>query len=69
MSININTTIYNGPMDMLLNLIEKNKIDIYDIKISDITDHYLEELETMKNSINPEEITEFIYMASLLFIF
>jgi len=66
MSININTTIYNGPMDMLLNLIEKNKIDIYDIKISDITDHYLEELETMKNSINPEEITEFIYMASLL---
>lgn len=66
MSININTNIYTGPMDMLLNLIEKNKIDIYDIKISDITDHYLAELETMKNSINPDEITEFVYMASLL---
>ena len=66
MSININTNTYTGPMDMLLNLIEKNKIDIYDIKISDITDHYLAELETMKDSINPDEITEFVYMASLL---
>lgn len=65
-TININTNIYNGPMDLLLNLIEKNKIDIYDIKISDITEHYLNEMENVKKNINPDEITDFIYMASLL---
>ncbi|MDL2311121.1 segregation/condensation protein A [Peptostreptococcaceae bacterium OttesenSCG-928-C18] len=65
MSINIETDIYNGPFDLLLGLIEKNKIDIYDLKLSDITEEFLVEVESMKE-INPENITEFIYLASTL---
>ena len=31
---------FQGPLDLLLSLIEKNKMDIYDIKLDEITDHY-----------------------------
>ncbi|WP_099203267.1 segregation and condensation protein A [Miniphocaeibacter massiliensis] len=65
MAITIETDIYNGPFDLLLSLIEKNKIDIYDLKLSDITEEFLIEVESMKEN-NPENITEFIYLASTL---
>lgn len=65
MAINIDIEFFNGPFDLLLNLIEKNKIDIYDVKLSDITEEFLLEVESLKVK-NPENIIEFIYLASTL---
>ncbi|MFR7354028.1 MAG: chromosome segregation protein ScpA, partial [Anaerococcus obesiensis] len=41
-SLNIDLEVYTGPFDVLLRLIEKQKVDIYDIKIEDITSPYME---------------------------
>ena len=41
MAIPIKINVFEGPLDLLLHLIEKNKIDIYDIPIVEITDQYM----------------------------
>ena len=56
---------FEGPLDLLCHLIEKNKIDIYDIPIDRITDQYLAYLEKMK-SIDMEIASEFLLMAATL---
>jgi segregation and condensation protein A len=56
---------FEGPLDLLLYLIKKNEIDIYDIPISVITQQYLEYLETMKN-LNLDVAGEFLLMAATL---
>src|ERR1044071_1000611 len=57
--------IYDGPLDLLLDLIRKQDIDIYDIPISTITAQYLQYLENLKQ-LDVNIAAEFIYMASLL---
>ena len=42
---------FEGPLDLLLHLIEKNKVSIYDIPIVEITDQYLEYVSRMENRI------------------
>ena len=60
--------IFEGPLDLLLNLIEKNKIDIMDIPISLICDQYMEYIEQAR-AMDLELAGEFIVMASeLLYI-
>lgn len=61
----IETDYFQGPFDLLLSLIEKNKIDIYTVKLSDITEDFLREVEELK-TINPENIADFIFLASTL---
>lgn len=56
---------FEGPLDLLLHLIEKNKIDIYDIPISQITDQYMAYLNTMDEA-DPDVMSEFLVMASTL---
>lgn len=56
---------FEGPLDLLMHLVEKNKMDIMDIKIAVITDQYLEYLKMMKE-MNLEVTSEFIVMASKL---
>ena len=56
---------FEGPLDLLLHLIEKAKVDIYDIPISDITDQYMLYLDNMKE-LDLEIASEFIVMASTL---
>jgi len=58
-------TVYEGPLDLLLDLIRKQDIDIYDIPIAKITEQYLRYVETMKG-FDVDVAAEFIYMASLL---
>jgi len=57
-------TVYAGPLDLLLDLIRKQDIDIYDIPIAKITEQYLRYVETMQFDV--DVAAEFIYMASLL---
>lgn len=56
---------FEGPLDLLCHLIEKNKIDIYDIPIDRVTDQYLEYLEKMQ-AIDMEVTSEFLLMAATL---
>jgi segregation and condensation protein A len=57
--------IFEGPMDLLIHLIRKNDLDIYDIPIALITDQYLQYLELMK-AMNIDYAGDFILMASTL---
>ena len=41
MAISVKLNVFEGPLDLLLHLIDKNKIDIYDIPIVEITDQYI----------------------------
>ena len=56
---------FEGPLDLLCHLIDKNKMDIYDINISQITDQYLEYINQMEE-INLDITSEFLVMASTL---
>ncbi len=56
---------FEGPLDLLIYLIEKNKMDIYDINLAEITDQYIEYLNKMEE-MNLEIASEFLVMASTL---
>ena len=57
--------VYDGPLDLLLDLIRKQDIDIYDIPIAKITAQYLAYVESLKQ-LDVDVAAEFIYMAALL---
>ena len=57
--------VYDGPLDLLLDLVRKQNIDIYDIPIAQITSQYLHYVEQMKQ-LDVDVAAEFIFMASLL---
>ena len=57
--------IFEGPLDLLLHLIQKNEVDIFDIPIATITDQYLEYLDVMK-ALNINVAGDFLVMASTL---
>ena len=61
--LNIELEAFTGPFDLLLKLIEKKKIDIYDINIEEITNSYLNEINKLGDIDN---LSEFIYIASIL---
>ena len=48
MAIPVKINVFEGPLDLLLHLIDKNKIDIYDIPIVEITDQYMEYIHSME---------------------
>lgn len=56
---------FEGPLDLLLHLIEKNKIDIYDIPIADITAQYLDYVRQMERE-DLNIVSEFLVMAATL---
>ena len=62
-SIKVNN--FEGPLDLLCHLIDKNKMDIYDINLSDITDQYIEYIDQM-DQMNLEITSEFLVMSSTL---
>lgn len=61
----IKTENFEGPLDLLCHLIDKNKMNINDIKVSDITDQYLEYIRKMEE-MNLDITSEFLVMASTL---
>ena len=56
---------FEGPLDLLLTLIQKNKVSIYDIPIVEITEQYLEAIDGIEES-NLENTSEFLVMAAQL---
>ncbi len=65
MEYEIKLDVFEGPLDLLVHLIKKNEVDIFDIPIAVITDQYLEYLDMMK-SLNMEIAGDFLVMASTL---
>jgi segregation and condensation protein A len=65
MKYKVKLEIFEGPLDLLLYLIKKEELDIYDIPIAKITDQYLEYLEMMK-LLDLDIAGEFIVMAATL---
>ena len=56
---------FEGPLDLLCHLIDKNKMDIYDVKLSEIADQYIEYINEQEK-LNLEIASEFLVMASTL---
>lgn len=65
MSISVKLDAFEGPLDLLLQLIEKNKIDIYDIPIIEITNQYMEVISQMPND-DLDTMSDFLVMAAYL---
>ena len=65
MGINVKLQVFEGPLDLLLHLIDKNKVNIYDIPIAMITEQYMEYVNQMdKEDLNV--VSEFLVMAATL---
>lgn len=65
MAIPVKLNVFEGPLDLLLHLIDKNKIDIYDIPIVEITDQYMEYIHAMEKE-DLGVMSEFMVMAATL---
>ena len=65
--LSFKTAAFEGPLDLLLHLISKNKVSIYDIPISEITDQYFEYISLMQE-LDMEIGGEFLVMASQLLL-
>lgn len=65
MGIPVKLQVFEGPLDLLLHLIEKNKIDIYDIPIVEITNQYMEYIRAMQKE-DMNIMSEFLVMAATL---
>jgi len=65
MTIQLKLEKFEGPLDLLLHLIDKHKVDIYDIPIAEITDQYLEYIKLLGEN-KMDVMSEFIEMAATL---
>ncbi|MEN8005437.1 MAG: segregation/condensation protein A [Candidatus Krumholzibacteriota bacterium] len=63
----VELTGFQGPMDLLLHLIDREQVDIYDIPISRITDQFIQHIEIMQ-TISLDKAGEFIAMAATLMV-
>ncbi len=61
----VHLNVYNGPMDLLLYLIRKEEVEVYDIPIARITEQYLEHLELLK-ALDVNLAGEFVVLAATL---
>ena len=61
----VQTDFFEGPLDLLLHLIRKNKLNINEIRLSEITTEYLSYLEN-KKGINPSRESDFLTTAATL---
>ena len=65
MALSVKLEAFEGPLDLLLHLIDKNKIDIYDIPIVMITEQYMEYIRQMETE-DMNIMSEFLLMAATL---
>ena len=65
MSLEVKLQVFEGPLDLLMHLIDKNQIDIYDIPIVTITEQYMEYINAMQRE-DMDVTSEFLVMAATL---
>ena len=67
MTYEVKTRVFEGPLDLLLHLIDREQVDIYDIPIARITDQFIRHIEVMQ-TISLDKAGEFIAMAATLMV-
>ncbi len=65
MAVDVTTSVYEGPFDLLLHLILREQVDIYEVSLSHIVDAYLAEIELLQ-TLDLDLATEFLLIASTL---
>ncbi|MAT05570.1 MAG: segregation/condensation protein A [Acidimicrobiaceae bacterium] len=65
MAIDVTTPVYDGPFDLLLQLILKEQVDLYEVNLSRIVDAYLREVEQLQ-ALDLDVATEFLLIAATL---
>ena len=65
MAVDVSTSVFEGPFDLLLHLILKEQVDIHEVSLSRIVDAYLVEVERLQ-SLDLEVATEFLLIAATL---
>ncbi|WP_027417255.1 segregation and condensation protein A [Aneurinibacillus terranovensis] len=65
MTVDIKLDMFEGPLDLLLHLLERSEVDIYDIPIADITDQYMRHIYVMQE-LQLDIASEFLVMAATL---
>ncbi|MEI8240809.1 MAG: segregation/condensation protein A, partial [Actinomycetota bacterium] len=65
MAVDVTTSVYEGPFDLLLHLILKEQVDIYEVNLSHIVDAYLVEIERIQG-LDLDLATEFLLIAATL---
>src|SRR5580692_3850449 len=62
----VSTPVFEGPFDLLLHLINRDQVDLWEISLSDIVDGYVASLEQMRAGLDLEVATEFLLIAAVL---
>jgi len=65
MAVDVTTPVYEGPFDLLLHLILKEQVDLYEVSLSKIVDAYLDEIERLQH-LDLDLATEFLLIAATL---
>ena len=65
LNYNVHTPVYDGPLDLLLNLIERTELDITSVSLAMVTDQYLVYINSLEQ-INADEISAFLVIAAKL---
>ncbi len=60
------TPVFEGPFDLLLHLISREQVDLWEVSLSDIVDDYVANLEQMRAALDLEVATEFLLIAAVL---
>lgn len=68
MSYSVKVEQFEGPLDLLLQLIEQNKLDITQLSLSGITEQYIQTLQGASDRISPHELADFLVVAAKLLL-
>lgn len=63
----VSTPVFTGPLELLLTLVEREEIDLFEIRLADVTDAYLTALTSLPDP-DPEEMAEFLWLAARLLL-
>jgi segregation and condensation protein A len=66
MPYTVSTPVFEGPFDLLLHLINRQQVELWDVSLSAIVDGYVESLEEMRAALDLEVATEFLLIAAVL---
>lgn len=65
-SYTVSTPVYEGPLDLLLQLIERAELDITRLALAQVTDQYLQHLRAIRETASPDEVSAFLVIAARL---
>ena len=66
MPYEVRTEVFEGPFDLLLHLVLRSQVDVYEVSLSAIVDGFVAELARMEGSLDLEVATEFVLVAATL---